>query len=66
MKVLGVVVLVVMLVGAFNPLVDEVTDIGTDENATNYEVMMYNTFPYVYAVMVLCSVGAGVYWLWRR
>jgi len=46
-----------MLVAAFDPLIDEVNAIGTHANATSYDVILYNYFPPLYAIMILCVIA---------
>jgi len=54
-----------MLVAAFEPLVDEVNAIGTHENATNYDVILYNSFPPLYAIMILCVIAGTIIAVFR-
>lgn len=55
--VLAGIIFTLMLVAAFEPLVDEVNAIGTHENATSYDVILYNYFPPLYAIMILCIIA---------
>jgi len=55
--VLAGIIFTLMLVASFDPLIDEVNAIGTHENATSYDVILYNYFPPVYAIMILCVIA---------
>jgi len=46
-----------MLVASFETIIDEVNAIGTHENATSYDVILYNYFPPLYAIMILCVIA---------
>ena len=64
-KVLGGIVLTLMLVLAFNPLIDEVNAIAlAAEN--RFDVILGSWFPPIYTVSILVVLATTIYWAFER